>query len=134
MTIDIERRGLVAIVDGEPRLVGVRCTACGTHAFPLQAACPRCGSPTEQVVLPARGAVWSCTVQHVPPKPPYAGPDPFEPFAVAYVDVGPLKVESRLDGKDADAWRIGEPVRLASGEPDVDGDVWSYRFVPDAQP
>ena len=48
-------------------------------------------------------------------KPPYAGPQPFEPFVVAYVDLGPLKVESPLFGLPIDAWSIGDEVRLASG-------------------
>ena len=131
MTITIDRRGLVALIDGELHLVGVRCAACGTHAFPPQPSCPRCGSATEHTALPARGTLWSWTVQRIRPKPPYAGPDEFEPFAVGYVDVGPLRIESRLDGKAAESWRIGDGVRLASGPPDDNGDVWSYRFVPD---
>ena len=53
----------------------------------------------------------------------------FEPFAVGYVDLGPVRVESRLEGKPADNWRIGDAVRLVAGAPDANGDVWSYRFV-----
>jgi uncharacterized OB-fold protein len=74
--------------------------------------------------------VWSWTVQHSRPKPPYQGADEFEPFAVAYVDVGPLRVEGRLEGRAADAWQIGDQVRLVAGEPDEQGQVWSYRFRP----
>jgi uncharacterized OB-fold protein len=131
MTITIDRRGLVALIEGEEHLVGVRCMACGTHAFPPQPTCPRCGSATEPTALPARGTVWSWTVQRIRPKPPYTGPDEFEPFAVGYVDVGPLRVESRLEGKAAESWQIGDAVRLVPGGADDDGNVWSYRFVPD---
>src|SRR3954467_4367537 len=112
MTDTIEARGLVAFVDDEARLVGVRCTVCATHAFPRQSACPRCGSPTEPVILPARGQGFSWTVQHIQPKPPYRGPPPFEPVAVGYVDVGPVRVESRLAGRAAGDWRIGDVVHL----------------------
>jgi hypothetical protein len=66
------------------------------------------------------------------PKPPYRGPDEFEPFAVGYVDVGPLRVEARLDGKPVDDWRIGDRVRLDTGADD--GDSPAYWFVPDEQP
>jgi uncharacterized OB-fold protein len=122
--------GLVAVIDGEAHLMGVHCTRCGTHAFPPQDACPRCGAPSDPVALPPHGAVWSWTVQRTRPKPPYHGPEQFEPFAVGYVDIGPLRVEGRLDGHAVDAWRIGDAVRLVAGEPDARGEIWSYRFVP----
>lgn len=83
----------------------------------------------EQTALPTNGTVWSWTVQRIQPKLPYLGPDDWEPFAVGYVDVGPLKIESRLEGRDPDAWEIGAPVRFQPVEPDADGDVWRYRFV-----
>ena len=126
----IEVRGLVAFVGDAARLVGVRCTACATHAFPPQAACPRCGAATELVTLPHRGELWSWTIQHIEPKPPYRGPEPFEPFAVAYVDLGPVRVESRLAGRAPEAWQIGDSVHLVAGPPDDDGNVWSYVFEP----
>jgi uncharacterized protein len=123
-------RGVVTDVEGEPRLAGSRCGACDTHAFPVQATCPRCGEAMLVVALPATGEVWSCTVQRIRPKPPYEGPEEFEPFAVGYIDLGPVRVESRLEGKPVDEWRIGEPVRLAAGGADPDGQVWTFRFVP----
>ena len=83
-----------------------------------------------EVALPATGSVWSCTVQRIRPKPPYEGPADFEPFAVGYVDLGPVRVESRLEGKPVDEWRIGESVQLAAGPAGADGQVWSFRFVP----
>jgi uncharacterized OB-fold protein len=131
MTNAIDRRGLVAFTDGEAQLVGVRCTACATHAFPAQLACPRCGARTEPVKLPDRGELWSWTIQHIQPKPPYRGSEPFEPFAVGYVDLGPVRVETRLAGRAPDAWRIGDRARLVAGPPDGDGAVWSYEFVPE---
>ena len=134
MSDTIESRGLVAFVDGVARLVGVRCTACATHAFPPQLACPNCGATTEPVTLPDRGTVWSWTIQHIQPKPPYRGADPFQPFAVAYVDVGPVRIESRLAGRPPDAWRIGDAVRLLAGAADDEGNVWSFEFVPEDAP
>ena len=131
MTVTIEPRGLVAIIDGEAHLVGVRCRACAMHAFPPQLACPRCGAITETVTLPDRGHVWSWTIQHIQPKPPYRGPEPFEPFAVGYVDLGPVRIETRLAGRAPDGWRIGDAVRLVTGAPDGAGNVWSFEFVPE---
>jgi uncharacterized OB-fold protein len=123
-----KRRGPVTVADGEVRLVGARCDSCTTHAFPLQANCPRCGRSMSAIHLPAIGTVWSWTVQRVRPKPPFEGPDEFEPFAVGYVDVGPVRVEARLEGKPVGEWRIGDTVRLVAGAADANGDVWSYRF------
>lgn len=128
--------GLVEWSDASPALVGGRCTACGTHAFPVPTACARCGAATvEPVTLPAKGTVWTWTVQRLPPKPPFRAPEPFEPFAIGYVDLGPVLVEARLDGKAPDAWRIGDPVELAvaplPGEDADDGDArWSFTFRP----
>ena len=104
---------LTVEVDGRRHLAGARCTACATYSFPVQLACSRCGAATEVVPLPTDGTVWSWTVQRLAPKPPYAVEGEFEPFAVAYVDLGVVKVESKLAGRAAGAWQIGEPVHLA---------------------
>jgi uncharacterized OB-fold protein len=128
MTSTITTRGLVTTIDLEDRLVGGQCSACGTHTFPLQHACPRCSAVMTEVALPATGTVWSYTVQRIRPKPPYNGPEEFEPFALGYIDLGPVRVESRLVGRAVDEWQIGDAVRLTAGEADERGDVWSYRF------
>ncbi len=51
-------------------------------------------------------------MQRFPPKAPYLAAAPYEPFALAYVDLGPVKVEGRLRGKAIDAWKIGDAVRV----------------------
>ncbi len=101
--------------DDGVRLVGGRCSSCGTTSFPREVSCARCGGSMDDVELPTEGTVWSWTVQRIAVKPPYAGPQPFEPFVVAYVDLGALKVESPLFGLPVDAWSIGDEVRLTSG-------------------
>jgi len=123
-------QGLVTTVDGAAHLVGARCDTCGSHTFPAQASCARCGGSMAAVALPSQGQVWSWTVQRQPPKPPYRGATPFEPFAVAYVDLGPLRVEACLQGRSVDRWHIGDAVELRAGPPDGDGAVWSFCFVP----
>jgi uncharacterized protein len=102
--------------DGQVHLVGGRCTSCGTTSFPREVSCARCGGDMDEVELPSEGTVWSWTVQRIAVKPPYAGPQPFEPFVVAYVDLGPLKVESPLFGRPIDVWSIGDEVRIADGD------------------
>ena len=87
-----------------PVLAGSRCAVDGTVVFPAQASCPRCsGRDVARVALPERGVLWSWTVQHFRPRAPFRSFQPdgeeeeeFEPFAVGYVDLGPVVVESRL--------------------------------------
>jgi len=122
----------VATIDGRPRLLGGRCTACSTHTFPRQGACPRCGSPTESTPLPVTGSLWSWTVQRIEPKPPYRGPaGPYEPFAVGYIDLGPVRVESVLRGRAVDAWNFDDTVSLVVDETDDAGHAFAFHFEAD---
>lgn len=77
--------------DGEPHLVGLRCPRCGTVVFPPRAlACPNpaCeATELERAELGRRGTVWSYTVNHYAPPEPFVAPDPFEPYAVAAVEL-----------------------------------------------
>jgi uncharacterized OB-fold protein len=123
----------------EPRLLGSRCTQCGTHTFPPQDGCPRCtGTSMEQVELATRGTLWTWTVQGFPPKsPPYAGnddPATFEAFGVGYVELpGQVKVEARLTESDPAKLRIGMEMELAIVPLAVDSDgntVVTYAFRP----
>ena len=82
-----------------PRLIGSRCAACGTFAFPAQDGCARCtATATATVELSPRGTLWTWTVQGFPPKaPPYIGdddPERFKPFGVGYVEL-PGEVQGR---------------------------------------
>jgi uncharacterized protein len=75
----------------EPALIGTRCTACGTYAFPPESSScrnPRCTSTElEEVALSRRGRVWSFAVNHYAAPPPALSPEPFEPYAVAAVEL-----------------------------------------------
>jgi uncharacterized protein len=75
----------------EPRLLGTRCTACGAVFFPKETSfCrnPRCdGSAFEEVALSRRGRLWSYTSNAYPPPAPYVATDPFEPYAIAAVEL-----------------------------------------------
>lgn len=127
--------GLLTAIDGKPHLIGGRCGQCATDTFPKQASCPRCGSEDIAAVeLPSRGSVWTWTVQRFVPKPPFRQPVVYEPFALAYVDLGTVRVESRLAGKTVDSWRIGDPVRLVVGPMYPDSSEWqAFWFEPEPQ-
>jgi uncharacterized OB-fold protein len=125
--------GLLTGTDGEPHLVGGRCGQCATDTFPMQDSCARCGSEDmAQVELASRGTVWTWTVQRFLPKAPFRQPSAYEPFALAYVDLGTVRVESRLAGKAVDSWRIGDAVRLAAGPMYPDSSDWqAFWFEPE---
>lgn len=76
----------------EPALIGSRCTSCRTVFFPPTAGfCrnPVCaGEEFESTELSRRGTVWSYTDARYQPPPPYIPvTDPFEPFALAAVEL-----------------------------------------------
>ena len=76
----------------EPTLLGSRCTTCGTVVFPrARGFCrnPACtGDEFEETALSRRGTIWSYTDAQYQPPPPYiATSDPFEPFALAAVEL-----------------------------------------------
>jgi len=75
-----------------PALLGTRCKACGTIFFPREESfCrnPACSSTEfEELELSRRGRLWSYTNNAYPPPAPYVSPsDPYEPFAIAAVEL-----------------------------------------------
>lgn len=92
-----------------PRLVGGRQRHTGRIVFP----CPA-GADYEPYPLRRQGRLWSYTIQRYRPKtPPYAGPEAFEPWAVAYVELaGETIVETRLANVAFDAITIGMELEL----------------------
>lgn len=102
-TIDIAEGLFVA---GPPAaLIGGRHRETGEVRFP----CPAGNPAFEPVTLPARGTLWSWTVQRFRPKtPPYAGPEAFEPFALGYVELpGAVIVEAPFVDVAFEDLRIG---------------------------
>jgi uncharacterized OB-fold protein len=74
-----------------PALLGSRCRACGTIAFPKeQAFCrnPDCaGTAFDEVPLSRRGRIWSYTDARYQPPPPYVAAHPYQPFCIAAVEL-----------------------------------------------
>jgi len=106
---------LVALVDGAPRLMGSRCTACGERYFPACRGCTRCCSTDlAPADLGGRGSLWSWTVQGFLPKAPYDSGETasdFAPYGVGYVELScGLKVEARLT--EVEGLVIGMPMAL----------------------
>ena len=111
--------GWFAVDESGPHLIGSRCPVCGTYVFPARALhCPNpgCGSGTlDPVALSRRGTLWSYTENHYAPPPPYPAPDPFEPFAVAAVQLareGLIVLGKVVAGTGAADLRVGMEMEL----------------------
>ena len=106
---------------GVTHLTGGQCTQCRTYVFPpRENNCPNpaCdGDVLEQVPLSRRGTVWSYTENRYAPPPPYPSPDPFEPFAVAAVelsDEGIIVLGKVVEGTLAADLKIGMEMELTT--------------------
>ena len=119
-----------SVMTAEPRLIGSRCSRCGTVSFPRQASCPRCTSvDVHEWRLATRGTLWTWTIQCFEPKPPYVSDGAFEPYGVGYVELpGEVRVESRLTEADPARLRIGMPMELTVLP--VAGGKVTYAFGP----
>ena len=86
----------------EPRLISSRCKSCGHYFFPKTFTCynPNCkNKEVEEALLSRRGKLWSYTVVHYPPPPPFVPADPFVPFAIGEVEFPEgLKVFGMMTG------------------------------------
>lgn len=114
---------------GDPYLIGGKCHQCGTYVFPPRANnCPNpaCdGDDLAQVPLSRRGRLWSYTENRYAPPPPYPSPDPFEPFAVAAVeltDEGLIVLGKVVEGTLAADLKVGMEMELATMPLYVDDD------------
>ncbi|MEP5764772.1 MAG: OB-fold domain-containing protein [Halieaceae bacterium] len=75
----------------KPHLIGSCCTACGTYFFPsLATYCknPDCDNTEfKEVELSRTGTIWSYTNACYQPPEPFVAPEPFEPYAIAAVQL-----------------------------------------------
>ena len=102
-----------------PALTGSRCTACATVFFPpADGFCrnPACGGTTfEGLELSRHGVVWSYTdAQYQPPAPYVPRSDPYQPFAIAAVELpeGLVVLGQVADGYGLADLRVGAEVEL----------------------
>ena len=104
--------GLFTWPSDEPALLASRCSDCGIANFPVAESCMACsGQEVAIEELPRRGTLWSWTIQHFMPKPPYRSnetPETFKPYGVGYLELpGGTRVEGRLTESDPDKLSIG---------------------------
>jgi uncharacterized OB-fold protein len=121
-----------------PHLLGSCCTVCGTYFFPRQASfCrnPDCASTTfEDVELSRTGRVWSYTNACYEPPEPFVAPKPFEPFAIAAVELEREKMivlGQVVAGVGVEELEVGMPMELVLETLYRDGDtdklIWKWK-------
>ena len=129
----------------EPTLLGSRCTTCATTAFPPlhlasgQGFCRNPACPGEEFVeapLSRRGTIWSYTDAQYQPPPPYvATTDPFEPFALAAVELpeGLVVLGQVAQGYGVADLRVGAEAELVVetlyADESGDRSVWRWKPV-----
>lgn len=129
---------VLTIIDGRPRLLGARCSACREVRFPPAERCLACGGENMDVFpMAERGTLWTWTVQRFPPKaPPYVGPtdaERFRPFAVGYVELpNETRVEARITGCALEDLAFDLPLQLTveALDPDRPAERLTFAFQP----
>ena len=132
--------GWLRMDPADPRLLGTRCRSCRGYFFPKETAhCrnPACsGTEFEEVPLSRRGKLWSFTNNCYPPPTPYVAPDPFEPYAVAAVELEEERMVvlgQVVPGVGIQQLRGGMEMELVLGKLYEDEDheyvVWKWRPV-----
>ncbi|MGH9208744.1 MAG: Zn-ribbon domain-containing OB-fold protein [Acidimicrobiales bacterium] len=130
--------GWFTMDEAEPRLLGSRCTTCGTYFFPREGFfCrnPECdGSEFEEAPLSRSGRIWSFTDNRYQPPAPYVPADPFEPYAIAAVELEEEKMVvlgQLLPGTEVGSLKAGDPVEMVLDTLYEDDDhaylVWKWK-------
>jgi uncharacterized OB-fold protein len=129
--------------DGGPALLGSRCIACGTVAFPKATTfCPNpacAGTEFAEHRLASTGTVWSYTDARYQPPPPYVPTsDPYEPFAIAAVELDPdgaaagiVVLGQMTAGTAVTDLHVGTRVELVVEPLFDDQMIWKWKVVGD---
>lgn len=124
-----------------PALLGSRCTTCSTVFFPKATyACqnPDCaGTEFAEARLASTGTVWSYTDARYQPPPPYVTTtDPYEPFALAAVELdedGLVVLGQTVAGIKVTDLHVGQRMELVVETLFEDDDntytIWKWRPV-----
>ena len=122
----------------KPCLIGTQCDQCGSYFFPKQTHyCknPNCDSTDfHEVELSRTGHIWSYTNAGYKPPAPFVAADPFEPFAIAAVQLEKeqmVVLGQVVQGVDVKDLKVGMPVELVL-EPlhETDDDIkltWKWK-------
>ena len=130
------RKGLVNAggdIADDVRLLGSKCANCGEVSIGSNDVCLNCGGDDiDQIELSSEGELWTYTVIRHRPPGDYLGPDPFEPYALALVELADgVRIMAPLEG-DTESFEIGSQVQLVPWMLQAeDGQVYrAFRFSP----
>lgn len=129
--------GWFTLDEAAPALIGSRCCSCGSYYFPkLAGFCrnPDCESEQfEELPLSRTGTLWSFTNACYQPPAPYVAEEPFEPYAIAAVQLDReqmIVLGQVVKGVAVDDLRAGQRMQLVLEDvPGVDGErvCWKWR-------
>ncbi len=130
--------GWYTLDEDSPQLLGSRCVKCGTYFFPKQFTyCrnPNCDSTEfSEVPLSNKGTLWSYTNACYQPPEPFVAPDPFEPYAIAAVELAEeqmVVLGQVVSDVNVEDLKVGMPMDLVLDvlHPDEDGDklIWKWK-------
>ena len=111
--------GLFSETADGPRLLGSKCRGCGAVYFPRDSVChnPGCSDPAmEDASFGPSGKIWGCAIQNYAPPLPVLTREPYQPYAVAMVDLDDgLRVMGRIETDDPMSVSVGGRVELVVG-------------------
>jgi uncharacterized OB-fold protein len=108
-----------------PQLIGGRNSE-GKIIFPIPEG--DAGHHLEAVKLSSTGTLWSFTRQDFQPKPPYDGPENFEPFLLGYIELpGQVIVESYIVETSLEELELGMPMELVITQFDDTRSTYAFR-------
>ncbi|MFT4517856.1 MAG: putative OB-fold protein [Halioglobus sp.] len=129
-------------MDDKPHLIGTQCAGCGTYFFPKQnhfCKNPACESTDfNEVELSRTGRVWSYTNACYKPPEPFKAKEPFEPYAIAAVELDEEKMVilgQVIEGVSVEDLKVGMVMELVL-EPlhETDEDIkvtWKWQPLAD---
>jgi uncharacterized OB-fold protein len=133
--------GWFTMDEASPHLIGSQCSKCKSYYFPKQSLfCrnPECDSEEfDEVELSNRGKIWSYTNNcYKPPAPYIQVADPFEPFALAGVQLekeGMIILGMLSDGVTVEDVKVGQEAELVLGtlfeDEECEKLVWKWKPI-----
>ncbi len=133
--------GWLNIDPDHPRLIGTRCTSCGSIFFPrenVRCRNPHCGATAlEETELSPKGTLWSYTgAEYQPPAPYVPRTNPFQPFAIAAVELPTEKITilgQVVEGVKVADLKIGQEMELVLDtlleDEETETIVWKWQPV-----
>jgi uncharacterized protein len=134
-------QGWLNIDPAHPHLIGTKCTKCGSFFFPreiVRCRNPHCGhNELADAPLSTKGTLWSFTgAEYQPPAPYVPRTNPFQPFAIAAVELAAEKITilgQVTDGVKVADLKIGQEMELALDtlleDDETETIVWKWKPV-----